>query len=241
MPRLDVGHHQVDRRKRRRARGLEDDRVAGDQRGSRRARRERHREVERADDREHAVRPEDRAGVDGRVAEVAHRVVVAVVVLHRLRVVAQEVGRFLDLAERLDAVLPDLDRHVGGVRHQVVADVLRRATDDREPLAPGDCGPGRLGGARCGDCGIDVRGRPGRKCAHEKVAIDRRARLELVRAIAPLAVDVVLVMPAELGLRLGDGRLESGVQLLVVGAQRRVGDLDARCGIGRHGRRPRVG
>ena len=74
---------------------------------------ERHREVERADDGEHAVRPEDRAGVDGRVAEVAHRVVVAVVVLHRLGVVADQVGRLLDLAERLDPVLADLDRHVG--------------------------------------------------------------------------------------------------------------------------------
>ena len=62
-------------------------------------------------DGEHAVRPEDRAGVDGGVAEVAHRVVVAAVVLRRLRVVADEVGRLLDLAERLEAVLADLDRH----------------------------------------------------------------------------------------------------------------------------------
>ena len=49
--------------------------------------------------------------MDGRVPEVAHRVVVAVVVLHRLRVVAEEVGGLLDLAERLDPVLADLDRH----------------------------------------------------------------------------------------------------------------------------------
>ena len=196
--------------------------------------RERHREVERADDGEDAVRPEDGAGVDGRVTEVAHRVVVAVVVLHRLGVVAEQVGRFLDLAERLDPVLPDLDRHVGRVRHQVVADVLGRPADDREPFAPRDGGPGRLSGTGGSDCGIDVRGRAGRERAHEDVAIDRRPRLEAVRPVAPLAVDVVLVVPAELGLRVGDCRLETGVQLLVVGGERCVRDLDARCGIGRH-------
>jgi len=54
-------------------------------------------------------------------------------------------------------------------------------------------------------------------------------------APSPLAVDVVLVMPAELGLRVGDGRLEAGVEFLVVGAQGGVGDLDAWLGIGGHG------
>ena len=188
-----------------------------------------HREVERADDGEHAVRPEDRAGVDGRVAEVAHRVVVAVVVLHRLRVVAQQVGRLLDLAERLDPVLADLDRHVGGVRHQVVADVLGRPADDREPLAPRDRGPGRLGGARRGDRGVDVGGRRASRTSRRSMSrsIGERAS-NVLGAVAPLAVDVVLVVPAELGLGLGDGRLEAGVELLVVGAQGRVGDLDAR-------------
>ena len=62
-----------------------------------------HREVERADDARTRRAVEDRAGVDRRVAEVAHRVVVEGVVLRRLRVVADEVGGLLDLAERLDA------------------------------------------------------------------------------------------------------------------------------------------
>ncbi len=44
--------------------------------------------------------------------EVVHRVVVAVVALHDVGVVAQQVGRLLDLAERLEAALADLDRHV---------------------------------------------------------------------------------------------------------------------------------
>ncbi len=237
---LDVGHHQVDRRERRRARRLEDDRVAAEQGGSRRAAGQGHREVERADDGEDAVRPEHGPGVDRGVAEVAHRVVVAVVVLHRLRVVAQEVGGLLDLAERLDPVLADLDRHVGGVRHQVVADVLGRATDDGDALAPGHRGPRRLGGTRCGDRLVDVRRGGGRERPEEQVPIDRRARLERLGAIAPLAVDVVLVLPAELRPCRRHGRLEACVQLLVVGAQGRVGDLDARLGLGRHGGGPRA-
>ena len=83
---------------------------------------------------------------------------------------------------------------------------------------------------------------PSRRCPTSRSrSIGERASNVPV-AVAPLAVDVVLVVPAELGLGLGDGRLEPGVELLVVGAERRVGDLDARCGIGGHGRRcPRAG
>ncbi len=124
------------------------------------------------------MRPQDGPGVDRRVAEVPHRVVVAVVVLHRLRVVAQQVGRFLDLAERLDAVLADLDRHVRRVVHQVVADVLGRAADDRQPLAPRDGGPGGLRRARRGDRRIEVRRRARRERPEQELAVDRRTGLE---------------------------------------------------------------
>ena len=99
-------------------------------------------------------------------------------------------------------VLADLDRHVGGVRHQAVADELGGATDDREALPPRHRGPRRLGGARGGDRGVDVGRGALRERPDEQVAIDRRARLERPGAIAPLAVDVVLVVPAELGLRV---------------------------------------
>ena len=53
-------------------------------------------------------------------------------------------------------------------------------------------------------------------------------------AVAPGAVDQVLVVRPEPGLDAGHGLFEAGVQLLVVGAERRVGDLDARLGVGRH-------
>ena len=60
----------------------------------------------------------------GAVAEVAHRVVVERVVLGGLRVVADEVGGLLDLAEGLDAVLADLERHDRRLVHQPIADEL---------------------------------------------------------------------------------------------------------------------
>ena len=75
-----------------------------------------HGEVEGRDDAEDAVRPQHRAGVRGRVAQVAHGLLVEAVVDGRLGVVAQQVGALLDLAQRLDAVLADLDGHQGAVR-----------------------------------------------------------------------------------------------------------------------------
>ena len=154
---------QVHARQRRGRRGLVDHGVAGQERAADRAGRERHREVERADDGEHAVRPEDRPGVDRRVAEVVHRVVVEVVVLDRLGVVADQVGGLLDLAQRLEPVLADLERHVRAVAHLALGDELRGAAQDREALLPGRVPPRRRGAARGRDRLLHVaRGRPSR-------------------------------------------------------------------------------
>ena len=163
--------------------GLDDDRVAGHHRRARRSGGERHREVERADTtaKTPCGRRIERVWT-AVVAEVVHRVVVAVVVLHRLRVVADQVGRLLDLAERLDAVLADLDRHRGRVVHQAVADQLRGATQDRRGAPPGGRGPGRLRGAGGRDGVVDVGGRALRERAEEEVAIDRRAGVEVPSA-----------------------------------------------------------
>src|SRR4029079_19317145 len=97
-----------------------------------------------ADDGEDAVWSQDRLGVDGGVPEIAHRVFVAVVVLHRLGVVADQVRRLLDLTERLDPVLADLVALCGGVLEETVADQLRGAPQDRQPLPPGRRAPAGL-------------------------------------------------------------------------------------------------
>ena len=67
--------------------------------------------------------------------------------------------------------------------------------------------------------------------------VDRRAHLERAGAVAPGAVDVVPVRAAERARAFARAGLELRVELLVVGAQRRVGDLDSRCGLGGHGGR----
>ena len=168
--------------------------------------------------------------MDRGVAEVVHRVVVAVVRLHRGRVVAQQVGRLLDLAEGLDPVLADLDRHERRVVHQPLADQVTGPLDDRHALAPGHRRPCRLRAAgRCHGL-VDVGRGPAREGAQHDVAIDRRADLERPVAVAPGAVDVVPAVGRRSLVRaVAEGRLELGVELLVVGAQGRVGDLDTRC------------
>ena len=137
---------------------------------------------------EHAVRAQDRAGVDRRVAEVVERVVVAGVVLHRLGVVADEVRRLLDLAERLDPVLADLEAHDRGLVHQPVADELGGAAKDRQALPPRRRRPGRLRGACRRDRVVDVVRDARREGPEHEVAIDRGADLERAGAVAPGAV-----------------------------------------------------
>ncbi len=217
-----------------RRRGLQHDGVAGDERRARRAGGEGHREVERTDDREDAVRPEDRPGVDRRVAEIAHLDVVAAVLLHRVAVVAQEVRRLLDLAERFDPVLADLEAHDRGLVHEPVADELGGTPDDLEPFAPRGRGPGRLSGSGGRDGVVDIARRALRERPEDQVAIDRRANLERAVAVAPGAVDVVAVVAAEAGPDPPDGVLEPAMEVFVVGAKGRVRDLDPRLLAGRH-------
>ena len=164
--------------------------------------------------------------MDRRVAQVVHRMVVERVVLGRLRVVADEVGGLLDLAERLEPGLAHLDRHQPGVLHLALADQLGGAAGGSRAAAPSRAGttpaapaarprsrPGRLAGA--------LGERP-----DEDVGVDRRADLERAIAVALRAIDEVPVDCAQPRPGLLQARLVQRVQLLVVGAQGRVGDLD---------------
>ena len=108
--------------------------------------------------------------------------------------------------------------------------------EDREALAPR--------ASRPRPAGRPARPRPRRRrrpsvpvanVPRTMSRVDRRADLERAVAVAPGAVDVVAGgAPPSSALARRHGRLEAGVQLLVVGAQRGVGDLDARLGVGRH-------
>ena len=206
--------------------GLNTTRVAGHHRGRRRPDGERHREVERADDREHAVRAEDRPGVDRGVAEVVHRVVVERVVLGRLRVVADEVRGLLDLAQRLEPGLADLDRHQPRVLHLALADELGGRLEDLEPPLPAEPEPRRLRPSRGRDRVLDVGAGALRERPDEDVGVDRRADLERAVAVALRAADDVAVDLAQPRLRPLQPCLVLLLQLLVVGTQGRVRDLD---------------
>ena len=72
------------------------------------------------------------------------------------------------------------------------------------------------------------------RSGQDDVAVDRRMDGELA-VTAPLpAVDDVRMVAAELGLRLGEAGLVLAVELLVVGAEGGIGDLETRLRLGRH-------
>jgi hypothetical protein len=134
---------------------LEDDGVAGHQGAAGRPGGQGHGEVERADDRPHAVGLEHRAGVlVGR--QLAHLVGEAVVVLQLLAVVADQVGRLLDVAEGLESVLADLHGHQGGQLVGALADQVGGPAQQADAFLPGRGRPGGEGGLGGGDGVVDV-------------------------------------------------------------------------------------
>ena len=164
--------------------------------------------------------------------EVVERVVVEVVVLGGLGVVADQVRGLLDLAERLEPVLADLEGHVRAVAHLALRDELGSAAEDREPLLPRRVPPARRGSTRGLDRALRVLSVALRERPDEDVPVDGRAGLEGPRrAVDPAAVDEVPMVGAEPGAGLLDALLVQRVELLVVVAERRVGDLDPRLGL----------
>ena len=123
---------------------------------------ERDREVERRDHRPHAVGAHHvRRGL-GRV-QPAHRLLEPVVVGDLVAVVADQVGRLLDVAERLEPVLAHLDGEQGGDDVAPLGDQVGSGLEEADAVPPRRVGPGRgegLGDAdRLGHVG---RGRPRR-------------------------------------------------------------------------------
>ncbi len=116
-------------------RWLEHDRVPGDQRRAGRPGDERHGVVERADHRPHAERAHHVGRRLGR-HEALHRPGEPLVLAHRVGVVADQVGRLLDVAERFEAGLADLPRHAGGELGAALRDQIGGTVEERHPLGP---------------------------------------------------------------------------------------------------------
>ena len=87
---------------------------------------------------------------------------------------------------------------------------------------------------RGGDGVLDVLPGALRERPEEDVGVDRRADLERALAVALLAVDVVAVALAQPGLRSLEPGLVGDLEVLVVGAEGGVGDLETRLRLGRH-------
>ena len=98
--------------------------------------------------------------------------------------------------------------------------------EDLEPPLPAEPEPRRLRAARGRDRVLDVGPGALRERPDEDVGVDRRADLERAVAVALRAVDDVAVDLAQPRLRPLQPCLVLLLQLLVVGAQGRVRDLD---------------
>ncbi len=171
-------------------RGLEDDRVPGDERGRDLPGRDRDREVPRRDDADDADRH-------------AHRHLELVLQLRRRRLteeattlaghVVAHVDRFLDVTARLRLHFPHLVRHEVGEVGLVLGHELGEAEEDLATLRRGDEAPVLVRSLRSGNGAVDVLG-PGTREDADEVSVGRARGLEgLPRdGVDPFAADVVL-------------------------------------------------
>ena len=203
-------------------RRLDHDGVAGRQRRARRPAGERGREVERRDDRPHAVGAQHVGRGLGRV-QPAHGLLEAVVVDELVGVVADQVGGLLDVAERLEPVLAHLDRQEGRDHVAPLGDQVGAGLEEADAVPPRRVGPGR--GERLGDAdGLgDVGGGSLDEPADQDVGVDGRALHDLGARQALVPGDDRAVALAEERLELGQPGVEGCVHLVALGRHRCVG------------------
>ena len=207
-------------------RRLEHDRVAGDERAPRRARGERHREVERRDHRPDAVRTEHAAVVLART-EGVHRFDEALVVLDLIAVVRHQVRGLLDVADTLETVLAGLEAHDHGQFPPVIADGIGRLAHEAHAFLPRQRGPRRKRRARRGDRLPHVVLRPALKLRDEDARVDRAPVFEFLVRLHRLSVDVHRPALAEGPPDARDLLVDRTVQIVhLVRAHRRIGDFD---------------
>ena len=69
-----------------------------------------------------------------------------VVFLHGIAVVADEIGRFFDVAERFQPIFADFQAHVGAHVEKALADEVGGLAHDGDAFLPGTAAPGGKGG-----------------------------------------------------------------------------------------------
>ena len=138
---------------------------------------------------------------------------------------ADEVDCFLDLADRFQARLADLDQASDREVPLALFEHVGAGAKQRNTALPTQIAPGGIGGARRFHGFVDQRGIGLRKFAEEDVAVDRAARVEHPPFIAVPAGDQRGPAPAEQPrLRLGNDGVEVGVNSRKILAGVRVSD-----------------
>ena len=99
---------------------------------------------------------------------------------------ADQVGGLLDVAERLEAVLADLDREQRAELHLALGDEVRRPPQQRDPLLPRPARPTRAPPVAPPRSRPHVLRGPARERAEHR-AVDRGALLEGAVAVAATA------------------------------------------------------
>ena len=210
-------------------RALEDHRVARQQRRRNRGRGERHGEVEGRNHHPDAVGTQHREVVLLGIVrvELAQPATVALVLLHVVGVVAQQVGGLFHFTQRFQPVLAHLHDHERAQVQRVVADLLGQLAHDRDPFLPGHMAPrgeGRLGR---GDGRVRVHHVAVLRRAHENVPVDRAVTLDFVLGVHRLAVDEHGDFRAQpTAFDRGDGVVERALQFFIVGGDGCIGDLE---------------
>ena len=169
-------------RPRRGGRALEDDGVAGHKRRGHRAAAEGQGEVERHDHRPHAVGFQDAAVVREEIWQriIRQDTIVALVLLVLRGVTGEEVRRLLGFAERLHAVLADLERERGPDGVHPLLDERGGSPDETDPLLVRGHPPGGKGPFGGGHRALDIRGPADRETTQHQALIDGAAAVGVV-------------------------------------------------------------
>ncbi len=186
---------------------------------------ERHREVERADDSPdsmgtHHVR------CDLGWGETPHGNDEAIMLLHLVAVVPDEIGGLLDVTERLETVLADLIGHHGGQDVAPLADQISGTTQDVDSFLPWGGTPSWREPLGTGNRIFDIARRPLGETAGDHIVIDGGADLPCSIAGARPPVDEEWVLQAEEIPGSGDAVLVGDVEIVVVRGERGVGDAE---------------
>ena len=140
-----------------------------------------------------------------------------------MRVVADEIGRLLDLADRLEPALAVLERERRAVDDRALGDQVGSPVENLAPLLPRRRRPRRMGSSRLVDDIVDVVAVGQREVPDHQRGVQRRDRGERL-AVAFVVADPQRMLGAQLAAHRFDSGVVGGVEFGVVGRHGGVRD-----------------